>query len=148
MRAGIDTRPGCAVAVDESARVFALVLRVALVIGFCIDFFVGLLCVVAQPLLQPLLDIPVKDPAVTTIAGGELIVASVIYALVLRDGRRWQPLLWLCALDQFFGVILPAIEIARGHAPATLKTLGPMPLQAILIGCYLAGARRGRPVAT
>ncbi len=113
-----------------------------LFIGFCIDFFVGVLCIVAQPLLQPLLDIPVKDPAVTTIAGGELLVASVIYALVLRDGKRWHPLLWLCAFDQFLGVVLPALEIARGHAPATIKTLGPMPLQAVLIAFYVIGARR------
>ena len=119
-----------------------MLLRIALVAGFCIDFGVGLLALVAQPLLQPLLDIPVKDPAVTTIAGGELIVASVIYALLLRDVRRWQPLLWLCVLDQTFGVLLPALEIARGHAPATFKTLGPMPLQAVLIAIYVFAARR------
>jgi hypothetical protein len=121
----------------------AILLRIALIAGFCIDFGVGLLALVAQPLLQPLLDIPVKDPAVTTIAGGELIVASALYAFVLRDPRRWQPLLWLCVLDQTFGVVLPALEIARGHAPATLKTLGPMPFQAILIAIYLIAARRG-----
>ena len=121
----------------------AILLRSALIAGFCIDFGVGLLALVAQPLLQPLLDIPVKDPAVTTIAGGELIVASALYAFVLRDPRRWQPLLWLCVLDQTFGVVLPALEIARGHAPATLKTLGPMPFQAILIAIYLIAARRG-----
>jgi hypothetical protein len=120
---------------------FRIVLRFALVIGFCIDAFVGMLCLLAQPLLQPLLDIPVKDPAVTTIAGGELVVAAGIYAFVLRDPQRWRPLLWLCALDQFFGVLLPAIEIARGHAPATLKTLGPMPLQLALVAVYVAGAR-------
>ncbi len=120
-----------------------MLLRIALVAGFCIDFGVGLLALVAQPLLEPLLDIPVKDPAVTTIAGGELIVASAIYALVLRDPRRWQPLLWLCALDQIFGVLLPALEIARGHAPATIKTLGPMPFQLVLIAIYLVAARRG-----
>ena len=117
------------------------VLRVALAIGFCIDFFVGLLCVAAQPLLQPLLDIPVRDPAVTTIAGGELLVAAAIYAFVFASPRRWQPLLWLCAFDQLLGVLLPAIEIARGHAPATVKTLGPMPFQLILAGIYIAGAR-------
>jgi hypothetical protein len=121
--------------------VFSIVLRIALVIGFCIDASVGVLCLVAQPLLQPLLDIPVRDPAVTTIAGGELVVAAGIYAFVLRDPRRWRPLLWLCALDQFFGVLLPAIEIAHGHAPATLKTLGPMPLQLVLVAVYVAGAR-------
>ena len=121
----------------------AILLRIALIAGFCIDFGVGLLALVAQPLLQPLLDIPVKDPAVTTIAGGELIVASALYAFVLRDPRRWQPLLWLCVLDQTFGVVLPALEIARGHAPATLKTLGPMPFQAILIAIYLIAAWRG-----
>ena len=119
-------------------------LRIALIAGFCIDFFVGLLCVFAQPLLQPLLDIPVKDPAVTTIAGGELLVAAGIYAFVIADPRRWRPLLWLCALDQLLGVVLPAIEIARGHAPATLKTLGPMPFQAILIIAYVLGARKAR----
>jgi len=120
---------------------FALVLRIALGIGFCIDAGVGLLCLFAQPLLQPLLDIPVKDPAVTTIAGGELVVASVIYALVFRDARRWQPLLWLCALDQAFGAILPALEIAHAHVPATFKTLAPIPLQLVLVAVYLVGAR-------
>lgn len=126
---------------------YAPALRIALVIGFCIDAGVGLLCIIAQPLLQPLLDIPVKDPAVTTIAGGELIVASAIYALVLRDSKRWQPLLWLCAFDQLLGVLLPALEIARGHAPATFKTLAPMPLQLVLIGIYIAGARMRRASA-
>jgi hypothetical protein len=126
--------------------VFRIVLVVALVIGFCIDAGVGILCVFAQPLLQPLLDIPVKDPAVTSIAGGELLVAAGIYAFVLRDIQRWRSLLWLCALDQFFGVVLPAIEIVRGHAPATLKTLGPMPFQFVLVAVYIAGARWvGRP---
>jgi ABC-type Fe3+-siderophore transport system permease subunit len=120
------------------------VLRIALAIGFCIDAFVGILCLIAQPLLQPLLDIPVKDPAVTTIAGGELVVAAGIYAFVFRDPQRWRPLLWLCALDQAFGVLLPAVEIARGHAPATLKTLGPMPLQLILCGIFVAAAMRDR----
>lgn len=117
------------------------VLRCALAIGFCIDAFVGVMCLVAQPLLEPLLDIPVKDPAVTTIAGGELLVAAGIYAFVFRDPQRWRPLLWLCALDQTLGVLLPAIEIARGHAPATIKTLGPMPLQLLLVAIYIAGAR-------
>ena len=121
-------------------------LRIALAIGFGIDAFVGILCLIAQPLLEPLLDIPVKDPAVTTIAGGELLVAAGIYAFVFRDPQRWRPLLWLCALDQAFGVLLPAIEIARGHAPATLKTLGPMPLQLVLVAVYIVGARWvGRP---
>jgi hypothetical protein len=118
------------------------VLRAALALGFCIDFFVGVLALVAQPLLGPLLDIPVRDPAVTTIAGGELVVAAGIYAFVLVDPRRWRPLLWLCALDQTFGVLLPALEIARGHAPATFKTLGPMPLQLLLVAVYVAAARR------
>jgi hypothetical protein len=122
------------------------VLRIALAIGFCIDALVGLLCVFAQPLLEPLLDIPVKDPAVTTIAGGELLVAAGIYAFVFRNPERWRPLLWLCALDQTLGVLLPAIEIAHGHAPATAKTLGPMPLQLLLVAAYVVGARwPGRP---
>lgn len=120
-----------------------MLLRIALSAGFCIDFGVGLLALVAQPLLGPLLDIPVKDPAVTSIAGGELLVAAGIYAFVIADPRRWRPLLWLCALDQTLGVLLPALEIARGHAPATFKTLGPMPFQVALVAIYLVAARRG-----
>ncbi len=119
-------------------------LRIALAIGFCIDAFVGVLCLVAQPLLTPLLDIPVKDPAVTTIAGGELVVAAGIYAFAFADPQRYRPLLWLCALDQGFGVFLPAIEILRGHAPATWKTLGPMPLQFVLLAVFVAAARWGQ----
>jgi hypothetical protein len=123
------------------SRIAFAVLHVALGLGFCIDAFVGILCLFAQPLLLPLLDLPVKDPAVTTIAGGELLVAAGIYAFVLSDTVRWRPLLWLCALDQAFGALLPAIEIARGHAPATWKTLGPVPLQLILCGIFIASAR-------
>jgi hypothetical protein len=90
-----------------------------------------------------LLDVPVKDPALTTIFGGALLVLSCIYALVLRDTERWRPLLWLCALDQTLGVLLPALEIARGDVPATVKTIGPMPLQAVLVIIYIAGAVAG-----
>jgi hypothetical protein len=118
-----------------------LAVRVALVAGFGIDFVVGVLCVAGQPLLAPLLGIPVKDPAVTAFLGGELIVASALYALAFRDLVRWRPLLWLCALDQTLGVAIPAVQIALGNAPATLQTLGPMPLQLVLVALYVAGAR-------
>jgi hypothetical protein len=118
-----------------------VLLRIAVAIGFSIDAGVGLLCVFAQPLLQPLLDIPVKDPAVTTIAGGELLVAAGIYVFVLSNPVRWRPLLWLCALDQTQGVLLPAMEIAHGHVPATFKTLAPMPFQLLLVAVYIIFAR-------
>jgi hypothetical protein len=124
---------------------FARVLRLALLCGFAIDAGVGLLALVAQPLMQPLLDLPVKDPALTTILGGELLVVAAVYAIVLRDPVRWRPLLWLCALDQFLGVLLPALEIARGHAPATIKTLAPMPFQLALVAIYIAGAASKQP---
>ncbi len=122
---------------------FAIALRVALIVGCLIDAGIGLLALFAQPLIPPLLDVPVKDPALTTIFGGALLVLACIYALVLRDTERWRPLLWLCALDQTFGVLLPALEIARGNVPATLKTIGPMPFQAVLVALYVAGAVAG-----
>jgi hypothetical protein len=122
---------------------FAPVLRFALLCGFAIDAGVGLLALFAQPLMQPLLDLPLKDPGVTTILGGELLVVACVYTIVLRDPVRWRPLLWLCAFDQFLGVLLPALEIARGGAPATIKTLGPMPFQLALVAVYIAGAVRG-----
>ncbi len=125
---------------------FTPAVRVALAIGVCIDGFVGLLCLFGQPLIEPLLGLAVRDPAMTTIAGGELIVAACVYALAFSDPARWRPLLWICALDQTLGIVLPALEIARGNAPATFKTLGPMPFQAILVILYVVSA--ARPGAT
>jgi hypothetical protein len=118
-----------------------IAVRIALVAGFAIDGFVGVLCILGQPLLAPLLGVPVKDPAITAFLGGELIVASVVYALVFVDDARWGTLLWLCALDQTLGVLIPAAQILAGHVPATLQTIGPMPLQLVLVALYVAGAR-------
>jgi hypothetical protein len=126
----------------------ALAVRIALVFGFITDAGVGVLCVVAQPLLAPLLGVPVHDPAITAFLGGELIVASVVYALVFRDLARWGALLWLCALDQTLGVVIPAVQIALGHVPATLQTIGPMPLQLVLVALYVIGGRRFATAAT
>ena len=125
-----------------TARRFITVVRVALALGLLIDAGVGFIAVFAQPLIQPLFELPVKDPAMTSIAGGELIVAACIYALALRDPARNRPLLWLCALDQTIGVVIPAVEIARGHAPGTFKTLAPMPFQLALVAIYIVAARR------
>ncbi|GAC1577059.1 MAG: hypothetical protein NVS3B7_10250 [Candidatus Elarobacter sp.] len=74
--------------------------------------------------------------------GGELLVAAGVYALALRDTVRFRPLLWLCAADQTFGVTIPAVAIALGYAPATFKTIAPMPFQLVLVAIYIAGARR------
>jgi hypothetical protein len=120
-------------------------LRITLAIGFCIDFFVGLLALFGQPLIQPLLDMPVRDPAMTAILGGELIVASGIYVLAFRDPRRWRPLLWLCALDQTLGVLIPAVTMVYGLAPATFKTIAPMPFQLALVAFYIYGATAALP---
>jgi hypothetical protein len=92
-------------------------------------------------LLGPLLDVPTKDPALTTIAGGEYVVVASIYAVLLRDLKKYRVLLWLIALDQAFAAILPAYEIARGHVVATWKTIGPIPFNAALAAIYVAGAR-------
>jgi hypothetical protein len=121
-----------------------LALRIALIAGFGIDAFVGVLCIFGQPLLGPLLGVPVKDPAITAFLGGELIVASVVYVLVFVNTARWGALFWLCALDQTLGVVIPAAQIALGNVPATLSTIGPMPLQLVLVALYIAGARAQR----
>jgi hypothetical protein len=120
-----------------------LAVRAALIAGFCIDAFVGVLCIFGQPWLGPLLGIPVKDPAITAFLGGELLVASVVYALVFADLGRWGALLWLCALDQTLGVAIPLAQIAAGNVPATMQTVGPMPFQGLLIALYVAGAVTG-----
>ena len=125
-----------------------LVLRIALGIGFAIDAFVALLALFAPRLIEPILDLPVKDAALVTIAGGEFAVAAGVYALVFRDPERFRPLLWLCALDQLFAVVLPGLAIVEGHIPATVKTVGPLPLQLILAAVFIIGALRKRATSS
>jgi uncharacterized membrane protein len=122
----------------------ALVLRIAVGVGLCIDTGVAILALFFQSLLGPLFDLPLKDPALTTIAGGEYIIVALVYVLVLREPERYRALLWLCALDQAFAALLPAIEIARGHVVATWKTIGPIPLSVLLAAVYAWGAARPR----
>jgi hypothetical protein len=125
-----------------------LVLRLALAIGLAIDLYVAVLSLFAPQLIQPLLDIPVHDPTLAQIAGGEYVVAALCYALALRDPRRFAVLLWICALDQAFAVVLPALAVMRGQLPATWKIVAPIPFQALLALVLVAGAlqlRRKRP---
>jgi hypothetical protein len=121
--------------------VWERVLRIAIAVGLLVDATVAILALFFQPLLGPLLDVPTKDPALTTIAGGEYVVVASIYAVLLRDLKRYRVLLWLIALDQAFAAILPAYEIARGHVVATWKTIGPIPFNAALAAIYVVGAR-------
>ena len=116
-------------------------LRIALVIGAVIDATVATLAIFFQPLLGPLFDVPTKDPALTTIAGGEYVVVTLIYVMLLRDLTRFAPLLWLVALDQLFAGIIPAWEISRGHVVATWKTIGPIPINLALATIYALAAR-------
>ncbi|MDQ6944297.1 MAG: hypothetical protein M3169_17505, partial [Candidatus Eremiobacteraeota bacterium] len=96
-------------------------------------------------LIQPLLDIPVKDPTVVQIAGGEFVVAALVYALAFRDPARFRVLLWLCALDQLFAVVLPALGVAHGTLPATWKIVAPIPFQSVLAVLFVVyAARPGR----
>jgi hypothetical protein len=121
------------------------VLQIALGIGVAIDLGTALLCFFGQSFFQALLDVPLHDPAIATIAGGEYFVLAFVYLLALRDPVRFRPLLWLCALDQTFAIVLPLVTIALGQVPATWKTLGPMPFQAILVTIYLLGFGSNRP---
>ena len=47
----------------------ALALRIALTIGFAIDAYVAALALFAQGLIEPLLDLPVRDPALAIVHG-------------------------------------------------------------------------------
>ena len=123
---------------------FTLVLRVGLAIGFCIDLYVGVLSLFAPQLIQPLLDIPVRDPEIVRIAGGEYVVAALVYALAFRDPGRFRVLLWLCVLDQLFAVVMPALAVAHGTIPGTWKIVAPIPFQALLALLFAVAASRGR----
>lgn len=119
-------------------------LRVAIAVGALVDTGVAILALFFQPLLGPLFDIPTKDPALTTIAGGEYVVVTLVYVLLLRDLERYRALLWLIALDQLFAGLIPALEISRGHVVATWKTIGPIPINLALAAIYASAifARR------
>lgn len=117
------------------------VLRISLIVGAVGDIGIAIFCWFFQSLLGPVLDVPTKDPALTTIAGGEYLIVGMLYVLAYRDLRRSRPLFWLFALDQFFAIVLPLLEMGRGNAIVSWKTLGPMPLNAVLCGLYLWGAR-------
>ena len=119
-----------------------MLLRIALAIGFCIDAYVALLALVAPQLIPPLLDIPVHDPTLVQVAGGEYVVAALVYAVTFSDPPRWRPLLWVCALDQAFAVVLPALAVAHGALPTSWKIIAPIPFQALLALVYVAGAVR------
>jgi hypothetical protein len=116
-------------------------LRVALVIGALIDGGVAILALFFQNLLGPLLDVPTKDPALTTIAGGEFVVVTLLYVAILRGLDRFRGLLWIVALDQVFAAVLPAIEMARGNVAMTVKTVGPIPFSLALGIIFALGAR-------
>jgi len=120
----------------------AIVLRIALVIGACIDLFVAVLALFAQQLLGPLLDIPVKDATLTAIAGGEFAVVGLLYVVILRDIERFRPLLWLVALDQLFAALIPGAAIVRGDLIGTWKTVGPIPVNVILCAIFVWQAAR------
>jgi hypothetical protein len=122
-------------------RVPASLLRGALALGAFIDLVVAILALFFQPLLGPLFDIPTKDPALTTIAGGEFVVVFLIYVVLLRELERYRVLLWVVALDQLCAAVLPGIEIARGNVVASWKTLGPIPVSLALAATYALGAR-------
>ena len=126
---------------------FTIAVRVALAIGFCIDAYVGVLSVFAPQLLETLLDIPVKDPTAVQIGGGEFVVVALVYALAFRDPRRSRALLWLCALDQLFAVVLPGLAVLHGTIPSSWKIVAPIPFQALmglLFAAYAARPARNR----
>jgi uncharacterized membrane protein len=117
-------------------------IRTALAIGALVDATVAILAIFFQPLLGPLLDVPTKDPALTTIAGGEYVVVTLIYLALLRDFERYRGLLWLVALDQFFAAVIPAYAISRGQVIASWKTIAPIPFNALLAAIYVFAALR------
>ncbi len=118
-----------------------LVLRSALLIGFAIDAVIAVFALFFPAAMGPLFDVPLKDPAATMIAGGEFLVVALLYLAIFLAPRRYRALLVLVALDQALAAVLPAILIGRGDIPATWKTIGPIPINALLAATYAFGLR-------
>ena len=123
--------------------VFSIVVRVALAIGFCIDGAIALFALLAPQLMGPLFDVPISDVMTAQIAGGEFVVAALVYAFAFANPVRFRPLLWLCAIDQAFAVVLPTLGVVHGALPATWKIIAPIPFQALLAVLFAVYA--GRP---
>jgi hypothetical protein len=124
---------------------FTVAVRVGLAIGFCIDVWVGVLALFVPQAIPSLLDIPVHDPTLAMLAGGEYVVVALVYALAFRDPRRFRALLWICAVDQLFGVVMPALLVAHGAVAGTWKVIAPIPFQALLALLFVVyAARPGR----
>jgi hypothetical protein len=119
----------------------ATILRPALVLGAAIDAFVAIVSMFFPAATAPLFDIPDHDPVFAFLGGGELVVVTFLYLVILRNVARFRPLLWVVALDQLFAALLPAVEILRGQLPATIKIVGPMPLSLALAVIYVIAAR-------
>jgi hypothetical protein len=119
---------------------FTGLVRIGLGIGFLIDACVGVLSIFAPQLMQPLFDVPIHDAMTAQIAGGEFVVAALVYALAFREPQRFRVLLWLCALDQLFAVVLPAFGVAHGALPGTWKIIAPIPFQAGLALLFIGYA--------
>ncbi len=124
------------------AAVQTWVLRIATAIARFRRPAVGVVSIFFQPLMAPLFDVPARDPAMTMLAGGELIVVSLVYVALLRDPVRLRPLYWIAAADQVAAIALPLSAVLHGYIPATLKILGPMPLNALLVAIFVWGALR------
>ena len=92
--------------------------------------------------MQPLFDVPITDVMTAQIAGGEFIIVALVYALAFRDPVRFRALLWLCALDQLFAVVLPALAVAHGAIPGTWKIVAPIPFSAALVLLFIVYALR------
>ena len=85
------------------------------------------------------------DLTTAQIAGGEFLVAALVYAIAFRDPRRFRVLVWVCALDQLIAVVLPGLAVVRGAIPATWKIVAPIPFQAVLAVLFAVyAARPGR----
>jgi hypothetical protein len=121
---------------------FTVVVRIALAIGFCIDAGIALVVLCAPQLMGPLFDVPISDVMTAQIAGGEFVVAALVYALAFTNPSRWRPLLLLCALDQAFAVVLPTLGVMHGALPATWKIIAPIPFQALLAVVFVVYAVR------
>jgi hypothetical protein len=124
---------------------FTVAVRIGLAIGFCIDVWVGVLALFAPQAIPSLLDIPMHDATLAMLAGGEYVVVALVYALAFSDPRRFRALLLICAVDQLFAVVMPALLVAHGVVPGTWKVIAPIPFQALLALLFAVyAARPGR----
>ena len=83
-----------------------------------------------------------RDPVIVRFAGGEFVVAALVYALAFRDPRRFACCSGSARSTRLFGVVHAGARGRPRRVPGTSKIVAPIPFQALLALFFAFAAAR------